>query len=165
MTSYRAILAATLTIFSSALAFSPEQCNVTEYGRPNKAACTTLLTSISKLGVGNTSYLFIPASYPTPAGLSNATRKNFPQSWSNSKFINASSGLMRIEDRVFTLLLIAGCKAALVPIEVTSNTVTYDTSSYQDLAAAGTVVVQQCISNSTGAGGWELAGIPSHLRL
>ena len=45
-----------------------------------------------------------------------------------------------------------------MPIEVTASSVTYDTTSYSDLAAAGTVVVQQCISNSTGGGGWELAG-------
>ena len=45
-----------------------------------------------------------------------------------------------------------------MPIEVTASSVTYDTSTYQDMAAAGTVVVQQCISNSTGGGGWELTG-------
>lgn len=59
------------------------------------------------------------------------------------------------------MLRIAGCKAALVPIEVTTSSVTYDTSSYQDLATAGGVIVQQCISNATRAGGgWELAGNP-----
>ena len=41
------------------------------------------------------------------------------------------------------------------------TSVTYDTSTYQDLAAAGGDVVQQCISNRTRAsGGWQLAGIP-----
>ena len=40
--------------------------------------------------------------------------------------------------------------------------VTYDTSTYQDLATTGNIVVQQCISNKTRAGGgWELAGSPS----
>ena len=59
-----------------------------------------------------------------------------------------------------THLLIAGCKAALVPIAVSNSSVTYDTSSYQDLAAEGQVVVQNCISNVTrgSSGGWELAG-------
>lgn len=130
-----ALLAATFTLFSSALAFSPEQCNLTSYGAPTKAACDSLLTSISALGVGNASYLFIPSEFATPDGFSNSTRKNFPQSWSTT-----------------------GCKAALVPIEVTSSSVTYDTSSYQDLAAAGQVVVQECVSNTTSSGGWELAG-------
>ena len=38
---------------------------------------------------------------------------------------------------------------------------TYDTSTYQDLATVGGVIVQQCISNRTRAsGGWELAGTP-----
>lgn len=50
-----------------------------------------------------------------------------------------------------------------MPIEVTSSTVTYDTSSYQDLAAAGTIVVQECVSNTTSSGGWELAGRLSRL--
>lgn len=58
---------------------------------------------------------------------------------------------------------VAGCKAALVPIEVTSSSVTYDTSSYQDLASAGQVVVQQCVSNTTSSGGWELAGKASYV--
>ena len=60
-------------------------------------------------------------------------------------------------------MFIVGCKAALVPIEVTSSSVTYDTSSYQDLAAAGTIVVQECVSNTTSSGGWELAGRHLHL--
>ena len=80
------LLAVALTLSSYVQAFSPDQCNVTDYGKPNKAACTTLLTSISNLGVGNTSYLFIPAQFPTPAGLSNGTRKNFPVTWSARKF-------------------------------------------------------------------------------
>lgn len=54
--------------------------------------------------------------------------------------------------------------AALVPIEVTTTSVTSDTSTYQDLAAAGQIVVQQCISNATTpSGGWELAGTHSRL--
>ena len=55
-------------------------------------------------------------------------------------------------------LLVAGCRAALVPIEVDASTVTYDTSTYQDIASAGSIVVQQCLSNRTISGGWELAG-------
>ena len=58
--------------------------------------------------------------------------------------------------------IIAGCKAALVPIEVTNTTVTYDTSSYPDLALSGQSVLKNCISNSTVSGGWELAGRSSH---
>lgn len=135
MASTTALLVATFTLFSSTLAFSPDQCNITSYGAPTKAACNTLLTNIAKLGTENASYLFIPSEFPTPTGLSNSTRKNFPQSWSTT-----------------------GCKAALVPIEVTTASVTYDTSSYQDLASAGQIVVQECISNSTSSGGWELAG-------
>lgn len=61
-------------------------------------------------------------------------------------------------ERGLTYVLIAGCKAALVPIEVTSSSVTYDTSSYSDLAAAAEIVVQECVSNTTSSGGWELAG-------
>ena len=80
-----ALLAAALTLFSSALAFSPDQCNVTSYGAPARAACSTLLTNIAALGKGNTPYLFIPANFPTPAGL-NATRREFPQTWTTSKF-------------------------------------------------------------------------------
>lgn len=66
---------------------------------------------------------------------------------------------------------IAGCNAALVPAEIvddeTNQTyVTYDTSTYQDIAAAGSVVVQQCLSNKsvseTACGGFELAGRSSH---
>lgn len=58
-----------------------------------------------------------------------------------------------------TRVVTAGCKAALVPIEVTTTSVTSDTSTYQDLAAAGQVVVQECVSNATkSSGGWELAG-------
>lgn len=90
MASTLGLLAATLTLLSSALAFSPDQCNVTTYGAPDRVACNTLLTNIAKLGVGNTSYLFIPSQFPTPAGLSNGTRKNFPQTWSSSKFLSAS---------------------------------------------------------------------------
>ncbi|KAL9066081.1 MAG: hypothetical protein Q9161_007806 [Pseudevernia consocians] len=142
MASTTALLAATFTLFSSALAFSPDQCNLTSYGAPTKAACNTLLTNIAKLGTGNTSYLFIPSEFPTPEGLPNNTRKNFPQSWSTT-----------------------GCKAALVPIQVSSSSVTYDTSSYQDLASAGQIVVQECISNSTSSGGWELAGDDQELVL
>ncbi|CAF9939248.1 hypothetical protein IMSHALPRED_001269 [Imshaugia aleurites] len=137
-----ALLVATLTLFSSALAFSPEQCNVTSYGAPTKAACDSLLTTISSLGAQNVSYLFIPSQFPTPEGFSNNTRKNFPQSWETT-----------------------GCKAALVPIEVSSSSVTYDTSSYQDLASTGQVVVQECISNTTSSGGWELAGDDQDLVL
>ena len=67
---------------------------------------------------------------------------------------------------VLTRVVTAGCKAALVPIEVTDTSVTSDTSTYQNLAAAGQVVVQQCVSNATTpSGGWELAGRPSHLPL
>lgn len=84
MASTNTHLTTILVFISFALAFSPDQCNLTSYGAPNKAACNTLLTNISKLGVGNTSYLFIPTEFPTPAGLSNGTRKNFPQSWSTS---------------------------------------------------------------------------------
>ena len=90
MASTLGLLAVTLTLLSSALAFSPDQCNVTTYGAPDKVACNTLLTNIAKLGVGNTSYLFIPSQFPTPAGLSNGTRKNFPQTWSFRKFLSAS---------------------------------------------------------------------------
>ena len=62
---------------------------------------------------------------------------------------------------VLTRPHIAGCNAALVPVEVSDSSVTYDTSTYRDLAAAGAVVVQQCIANQTrGSGGWELAGMP-----
>ena len=85
MASTLGLLAAALTFFSSAIAFSPDQCNKTSHGAPSKAACTTLLTTISKLGVGNTSYLFIPENFPTPDGLSNGTRKDFPQTWKTSK--------------------------------------------------------------------------------
>lgn len=88
--STTALLAASLTLFSSALAFSPDQCDLSDYGAPNPTACTSLLNSIAKLGVGNTSYLFIPASYPTPEGESNGTRKDFPESWETSKFLAAS---------------------------------------------------------------------------
>ena len=79
-------LATIFTLLSSALAFSPDQCNVTSYGAPTKAACNTLLTEISALGAANASYLFIPAKFATPVGLSNVTRKTFPQSWSTSKY-------------------------------------------------------------------------------
>ena len=90
MASTKALLAAaTFTLFSSALAFSPDQCNITAYGAPTAAACTTLLASIAKLGVGNTSYLFIPSQFPTPAGV-NGTRKEFPQSWSTSTLSRVS---------------------------------------------------------------------------
>lgn len=67
---------------------------------------------------------------------------------------------------------IAGCNAALVPAQInddeTNQTyVTYDTSTYQDIALAGSTVVQQCLSNKsvseTAAGGFELAGRPSQL--
>lgn len=50
--------------------------------------------------------------------------------------------------------------------EKNQSYVTYDTSTYPDLAAAGSTVVQQCLSNKsvseTAAGGFELAGMPSH---
>ena len=75
-------------------------------------------------------------------------------------------GVSTYSNRWLTLsFCIAGCNAALVPIEEdpdsNDTSVTYDTSSYQDLATTGTVIVQQCISNKTRAGGgWELAGIP-----
>ena len=87
------LAAATFTLFSSAIAFSPEQCNITSYGTPTAAACTSLLASISKLGVGNTSYLFIPSQFPTPAGV-NGTRKEFPQSWSTSMLPRVSPVMM-----------------------------------------------------------------------
>ena len=86
------LFAASLMFFSSALAFSQEQCNLTSYGAPNKAACNTLLTTISKLGGTNTSYLFIPSQFSTPEGLSNGTRKNFPVSWNTSKLFAAFVG-------------------------------------------------------------------------
>ena len=71
---------------------------------------------------------------------------------------------MRFGNVALTRLLIAGCKAALVPIEVDTASVTYDTSSYADIASAGTTVVQQCVSNITkSSGGWELAGRSPHL--
>lgn len=92
MASTTALLAAIFTLFSFALAFSPDQCNVTSYGAPTKAACTTLLTQISALGAANASYLFIPAKFATPVGLSNVTRMNFPQSWSTSKYWDAPIG-------------------------------------------------------------------------
>ena len=83
-----ATAALALFFFSShATAFSPDQCNLTTYGAPNKAACSSLLTHIASLGGGkNTSYLFIPKSFPTPAGMSNGTRVNFPVSWSTREF-------------------------------------------------------------------------------
>ena len=84
------LLAVTLTLFLSALAFSPDQCNLTSYGAPTKAACNSLLTNIATLGAGNASYLFIPTQFPTPAGLSNNTRKNFPQSWETRRFLAAN---------------------------------------------------------------------------
>ena len=90
MASTTTFLATALLLFSSALAFSPDQCNLTSYGAPTKAACNTLLTNIANLGAKNTSYLFIPTEFATPAGLSNNTRKNFPQSWSTSKCLAAS---------------------------------------------------------------------------
>ena len=165
------LLAAALTLFTSTLAFSPDQCNATSYGRPDRSACNTLLTNIGKLGTGNTSYLFIPTQFATPDGLSNGTRKNFPQTWSTSKFSAASVGVSRESNRVLTCFFcVAGCNAALVPIEEDDDggssasngtSVTYDTSTYQDLATVGGVIVQQCISNRTRAsGGWELAGSP-----
>ena len=87
-----ALVAAIFTLLSPALAFSPDQCNVTSYGAPTKAACNTLLTEISALGAANASYLFIPAKFATPVGLSNVTRKNFPQSWSTGEYRSASIG-------------------------------------------------------------------------
>lgn len=69
------------------------------------------------------------------------------------------------------MFCIAGCNAALVPAEIVDDEnnqtyVTYDTSTYQDIAAAGSVVVQQCLSNKsvseTASGGFELAGRPSY---
>lgn len=86
MTSALGLLSVTLALFSSALAFSTEQCDVTIYGAPDRAACNTLLTNISKLGGLNTSYLFIPPSAATPDGFTNNTRRNFPQYWNTSKF-------------------------------------------------------------------------------
>lgn len=85
MASTLGLLAATLMLFSSARALSSEQCDVTVYGAPNKAACNTLLTNISKLGGLNTSYLFMPPNAATPDGYSNSTRRNFPQYWNTSK--------------------------------------------------------------------------------
>ena len=154
MASMIALLAATATLFSCARAFSPDQCNATSYGAPDRTACNTLMTSISKLGTGNASYLFIPSQFATPEGLSNGTRKNFPQTWTNSKFLAVSVGIRGMLNH----LLVAGCRAALVPIAVTTDSVTYDTSTYQDLATSGRVVIQECLSNKTVAGGWELAG-------
>ena len=86
MASPVAFFAAILTLLSQVHAFSPDQCNVTTYGAPNKAACNTLLTTIANSGVGNESYLFIPEQFPLPEGFTNGSRKNFPLTWSTSRF-------------------------------------------------------------------------------
>ena len=86
---------------------------------------------------------------------------------------------LRVGNVALTRILVAGCNAALVPQEYdfsgydnssstnSSNTgVTYDTSSYADIASRGAKVVQHCVSNTTekSSGGWVTAGRPPHLR-
>ena len=161
------LLAAALTLLTSTFAFSPDQCNATTYGRPDRAACQNLLTVITKSGVGNTSYLFIPSQYSTPDGISNDTRRNFPVSWSTGEFSAAVCWRIREWQQSNDLSFgTVGCNASLVPIEEDISTdandtiVTYDTSTVTALATVGGDIITECISNKTRAsGGWELAGI------
>ena len=91
---------------------------------------------------------------------------------------------LRVGHVALTRRFIAGCNAALVPQEYdysgydnssspnssdsnsTGTGVTYDTSSYADIASRGAKVVQHCVSNTTekSSGGWVTAGRPLHLR-